>query len=74
MVPCGCFAAGCWVCQALTSPVMSKQGYSFHKLMQGLDLFHFRVRLMAVGENVFWKSDIWICSSLQGLGKGKVKD
>ena len=28
VVPCGCFAASCWVCQPLTSSVMSKQGYS----------------------------------------------
>lgn len=41
--------------------------------MQGLDLFHFGVRLMAVGENTFWEPDTWIRSSFLGLRKREVR-
>lgn len=68
VVPCGCFAA------SLGNHRQCHSRGVLCKLMQGLDLFHFRVRLMAAGANIFWESDIWICSSSWGLGKGEEDD
>lgn len=50
-------------CASLGHHLECHGGSILRWLMKGLDLFHFGVRLMAVGENVFWESDLWICPS-----------